>query len=147
MIIILEIVLLVVVVGLVVSGVLWRNGRSAERSQVSERRVEAYMATIRREAPSPEIAAMSDGELRDLLLSGVRNLRVQSERRWYALLIGAVVTFFAGIVVATDNGLVGFGITLAVGAVVLYGLNVYLDRQMRAPLEAHGLDAERLRVE
>ena len=53
----------------------------------------------------------------------------------------------AAILIATEEGTRGFGIAVVVGAVVLYGLNEYLGRRMRAPLEARGLDAERLRVE
>lgn len=146
MIILLEIALVLALVGGI--GMLLMRGRNAaERQAVSERRVDAYMLTIRRDAPSPELAAMTDAELRDVLLSGARNLRVEAERRWYAMVLGALVTFMVGIVVATQDGLRGFGIALLVGAVVLYGLNEYLGRRMRAPLEALGLDAERLRVE
>ncbi len=146
MVILLEIALVLALVGLVV-GLLLRGRRASEREAVAGQRVEAYMQSIRREAPTPELAAMSDGELRELLLSSARNLRLQSERRWYLLIAGGFVGFLAAIVVATEEGTRGFGISVLVGALVLYGLNEYLGRRMRAPLEARGLDAERLRVE
>ena len=38
-------------------------------------------------------------------------------------------------------------IGLVVAALVLYGINEYLGRQMIAPLEAKGIDIERLHVE
>lgn len=146
MVILLEIALVLALVGVVV-GMLLRGRRASEREAVAGQRVEAYMQTIRREAPTPELAAMSDSELRELLLSSARNLRLQSERRWYLLIAGGFVGFLAAILIATEEGTRGFGIALLIGAVVLYGINEYLGRRMRAPLEARGLDAERLRVE
>ena len=146
MVILLEIALVLALVGLVV-GMLLRGRKATEREVVAGQRVDAYMQTIRREAPTPELAAMSDNELRELLLSSARNLRLQSERRWYLLIAGGFVGFLAAILIATEEGTRGFGIAVVVGAVVLYGLNEYLGRRMRAPLEARGLDAERLRVE
>lgn len=146
MVILLEIAVVLALVGLV-TGLLLRGRRAAERADVAGRRVEAYMQTIRREAPTPELAAMSDNELRELLLSSARNLRLQSERRWYLLIAGGFIGFLAAILVATEDGTRGFGIAMLVAAVVLYGINEYLGRRMREPLEARGLDTERLRVE
>jgi hypothetical protein len=146
MVILLEIALVLALVGLGI-GMLLRGRRASAREAVAVQRVEAYMQTIRREAPTPELAAMSDSELRELLLSSARNLRLQSERRWYLLIAGGFVGFVAAIVIATEDGTRGFGIVVLIAAVVLYGLNEYLGRRMRAPLEARGLDAERLRVE
>jgi hypothetical protein len=140
------IALVLALLGLLV-GLLLRGRTAAERAKVAGSRVDAYMQTIRREAPTPELAAMSDSELRELLLSSARNLRLQSERRWYLLIAGGFVGFLAAIFVATEDGTRGFGIAMLVAAVVLYGINEYLGRRMRAPLEARGLDAERLRVE
>ena len=105
------------------------------------------MQTIRREASNPELAAMTDIELKDLLLSSARNLRVQAERKWYLLIGGAVLAFFGAILVATQDGTRGFGISLLVAAVVLYGLNEFFGRRMREPLLERGIDVERLRVE
>jgi hypothetical protein len=144
--IVIEIVLVVALVGLGVS-YLFKGRREAEREQVLERRVEAYMQTIRREGGNPELAAMSDTELRDVLLSSARNLRIQSERKWYLILGGAIVAFFSAIMVATQDGTRGFGIAILIGAIVLYGVNEFLGRRMREPLLARGIDVERLRVE
>lgn len=146
MIILLEIALVLALVG-VVASLLLRGRKAAEREAVAGQRVEAYMKSIRREAPTPELAAMSDSELRELLMSSARNLRLQSERRWYLLIGGGFLGFLAAILVATEDGTRGFGIAMLIAAVVLYGINEYLGRRMRAPLEARGLDAERLRVE
>jgi HAMP domain-containing protein len=146
MLILVEVVTALLLVGGVISYFM-RNRRDAEREAVTERRVEAYMATIRREQKNSELGAMSDTELRDLLLSGARNLRVQAERRMYLLFGGTVAALLAAVIVATEDGLRGFGIAVLVGAMVLYGLNEFLGRRMREPLEARGIDVERLRVE
>ncbi|MHB1102639.1 MAG: hypothetical protein ACYC0C_07645 [Devosia sp.] len=146
MMILLEVALGVLLLGIVVSYLL-HGRRAAERAAVTERRVEAYMQTIRREGTNPELSAMTDAELKDLLLSSARNLKLQSERKWYLLLGGVVVAFFSAIMVATQDGTRGFAVALVIGAIVLYGLNEYLGRRMREPLTAKGLDIERLRVE
>lgn len=134
----------------VVASFLFRSARlraNAEREQVMARRVEAYMTTIRREGGNSELAAMSDEELRDLLLSSARNLRIESDRRWVLLAGAAVIAVLAAIMVATEEGLRGFGVALAVGAIVVYGLNEFAVRRSREPLLARGIDIERLRVE
>lgn len=144
--ILIEIVLVLALVGLGVN-YLFRGRRETERAEVLERRVAAYMQTIRREGGNPELTDMNDAELRDLLLSSARNLRIQSERKWYLILGGAIVAFFSAIMVATQDGTRGFGIAILVGAIVLYGVNEFLGRRMREPLVARGIDVERLRVE
>lgn len=141
-----EIALVIALVVLAASYFL-RGRQQAERQEVLERRVEAYIHTIRREGDNRSLAAMGDLELRDLLLSSARNLRVQSERRWYLLLGGGIVTFIAAIIVANQDGTRGFAIALFVGVLALYGLHEFLGRRMREPLREHGIDAERLRVE
>jgi hypothetical protein len=144
--ILLEIGLVVVLIAIFASYAM--RGRLANDKQAMvDRRVEAYMETIRRERSNPDLSAMSDNELRDLLLSSAHNLKVQRERRLYLLLGGVIAAVIGAILVATDEGARGFGIALLVGALVLYGVNEFLGRQMIAPLEAKGIDVERLRVE
>lgn len=146
MLIFLEIAAALLILGGIVS-YFTRRGKDAEREVVTERRVEAYIQTIRRERSNTELMAMTDPELRDLLLSGARNLRLQAERKAYLLFGGSVAAVLSAVIVATEQGLQGFGIALLVGAMVLYGINEYLGRRMREPLEARGIDVERLRVE
>lgn len=146
MFILVEILAAVLIIGGIVSYFM-RNKRDAEREAVTERRVDAYIETIRRERTNQELAAMSDSELRDLLLSGARNLRIQAERRAYLLFGGTVAALLAAVIVATEDGLRGFGIAILVGAMALYGVNEFLGRRMREPLESKGIDIERLRVE
>ncbi|WP_127753709.1 hypothetical protein [Devosia sp. 1566] len=59
----------------------------------------------------------------------------------------AAVALFCAIVAASQDGLRGFAIAIVVGALAVYGLNEFLSRRMREPLERHGIDVERLRVE
>jgi len=146
MVILIEIVLVLALVALGVN-FLFRGRREAKRAALIEQRVSAYMQTIRREGGNPELAAMTDTELRDVLTASARNLRAQSERKWYLILGGAILAFLAAIVVATQDGTRGFGIAIVVSALVLYGLNEFLGRRMREPLTARGIDVERLRVE
>jgi hypothetical protein len=144
--VVLEFGLILLLVGMVVS-YLFRGRAAAAKQAMTERRVDAYIETIRREANNPELSAMSDTELRDLLLSSAHNLKVQRDRRLYLLFGGVVVALIGAILVATEDGYRGFGVALLVGALVLYGINEFLGRQMIAPLVAKGIDVERLRVE
>jgi len=144
--VVLEFGLILLLVGMALS-YLFRGRVAAQKQAMTERRVDAYIETIRREKTSPELVAMSDSELRDLLLSSAHNLKVQRDRRLYLLFGGVVVALIGAILVATEDGYRGFGVALLVGALVLYGINEFLGRQMIAPLLAKGIDVERLRVE
>lgn len=144
--ILLEIGLVLVIVG-VISTLAMRGRRANDREALTERRVEAYMQTIRRERANGELAAMSDIELRDLLLSSAHNLKVEGERKSWVLVGLGAVSVIAAIVMANQDGLRGFAIALAIGAVAIYGINEFWSRKMRDPLVARGIDIERLRVE
>ena len=144
--VVLEFGLIVLLIGMVIS-YFFRGRIAATKQAMTERRVEAYMETIRREGTNRELTAMSDTELRDLLTASAHNLKVQRDRRLYLLFGGVVVALIGAILVATEDGYRGFGVALLVGAVVLYGINEFLGRQMIAPLLAKGIDVERLRVE
>jgi hypothetical protein len=144
--VVLEFGLVLLLIGMALSYV-FRGRVAAAKQAMTERRVDAYIETIRREQAKPELTAMSDTELRDLLLSSAHNLKVQRDRRMYLLFGGVVVAIIGAILVATEDGYRGFGIALLVGALVLYGINEFLGRQMIEPLIAKGIDVERLRVE
>lgn len=144
--VIIEIGLLLILLGGVLSYFM-RGRLQAQRQEMTERRVEAYMETIRRERTAPELVAMNDTELRDVLMSSAHNLRVQRDRRNYLLFGGVLVGLIGAIIIATEEGSRGFGVALLVAALVLYGVNEFLGRQMTAPLIAKGIDVERLRVE
>jgi hypothetical protein len=124
-----------------------RKGGTDEREALTLRRVDAYIETIRRERNNAELAAMSDSELRDLLHSGARNLRAGMERRGWWLLGSAGATLVASIIAASQEGIGGFATALALGAVVTYGINEFLGRRVREPLERRGIDIDRLLIE
>jgi hypothetical protein len=144
--IIIEIALALILVGGVLH-YMTRGRRMTDRGAMIDRRVDAYIETIRREGTNKELSAMSDNELRDLLQSSAHNLKVQRDRRMYLLFGGVLVGLIGAILVATEDGSRGFGIALLIAALVLYGMNEFLGRQMVAPLEQKGIDVERLRVE
>ncbi|WP_297112796.1 hypothetical protein [uncultured Devosia sp.] len=126
---------------------LTRGRQSDKRDALTMRRVDAYIETIRRERRSPELAAMTDMELRDLLHSGARNLKIASQRKTWIVSAAGIVTVLAASVAGSQEGWVGFGLVAAIGAIVTYGVNEYLARRMRAPLEKRGIDIDRLMVE
>ena len=124
------------------------RGRGTDtREALTLRRVDAYIETIRRERSNPGLVAMSDSELRDLLHSGARNLRLANERKGWTLLGIAAVSLFSAIVAATQDGLRGFAVAIVVGALANYRLNEFLSRRMREPLEKRGIEVDRLRVD
>ena len=88
--VVLEFGLVLVLIGMALS-YLFRGRAVAAKQAITDRRVEAYIETIRRERSNPELTAMSDTELRDLLLSSAHNLKVQRDRRMYLLFGGVVV--------------------------------------------------------
>jgi hypothetical protein len=142
--------LAVLVVGAVIvltANHLLRNRREADRLQVMERRVQAYMSTVRREAGNTPLNRMNDLELYDVLMSAAQNLRAQAERRWYYLVGVGFIAGLAAIAVGTQQGMQGFGIVALVAAVALYGIYEFLGRRMREPLVKQGIELERLRVE
>ena len=146
MISLLEIALVLLLVG--GGWTLFNRGRRTDmRESLTMRRVDAYIETIRRERTNKDLVAMSDTELRDLLHSGARNLRVATERKGWTLLGAAGVTLFSAIVAASQDGLRGFAVAMVIGAIVTYGLNEFLSRRMREPLEQRGIDVDRLTVE
>ena len=144
--VVLECGLVLVLIGMALS-YLFRGRAVAAKQSITDRRVDAYIETIRRERSNPELTAMSDSELRDLLLSSAHNLKVQRDRQLYLLFGGVVIALIGAILVATEEGFRGFGVALVVAAMVLYGINEFVGRQIKAPLVAKGIDVERLRVE
>jgi hypothetical protein len=133
-------------IGLVANSML-RGKRGTEREALAAKRADAYIISIRRNRANTELAEMTDAELRDLLLSGARNFRAQTERRLQVVLGAVGIGFLASVVVGTMEGTQGFAIALVVAAISVYGLNEFMTRRIRAPLERLGLDPERLRVE
>ncbi|MBD8063975.1 hypothetical protein IC608_00610 [Devosia sp. PTR5] len=124
-----------------------RGGKTGGRDALTMRRVDAYIETIRRERRNPDLAAMSDTELRDLLHSGAHNLRMAEQKKTWTLAGVAGVTLLAAVVMVNQQGWMACAITAVIGVIAGYGVNEYLTRRMRAPLERRGVDIDRLRVE
>lgn len=126
---------------------LTRGRVGKEREALTLRRVDAYIETIRRERSNRDLMSMTDSELRDLLHSGARNLRAADQKRGWTLLGLAGATLFSAIAVGSNDGWRGFGIVVVVGVIAIYGVNEYLMRRGRAPLEKRGIDIDRLTIE
>ena len=126
---------------------LTRGRQSDRRDALTMRRVDAYIETIRRERRSPELAAMTDMELRDLLHSGARNLKIAEQRKQWIVFGMGIATLLGASVLGSQEGWLAFGAAAAIGAIVTYGTNEFLGRRMRAPLEKRGIEIDRLMVE
>jgi hypothetical protein len=126
---------------------LTRGRQTDKREALTMRRVDAYIETIRRERNNSELVAMSDTELRDLLHSGARNLRAAEQKRGWIVLGAGAASLAVASMFGSQEGWSGFLIAAVVGALVTYGINEFLSRRMRAPLERRGIDVDRLTVE
>jgi hypothetical protein len=82
-------------------------------------RAAAYLASLERDGLPEPLSAMSDIERREAVLSAGREVRAESERRFY---------------IAT------------IGGMAVYGVTVFMRRSLKSRLAARGLDAERLRT-
>ena len=125
-----------------------RAGRGATRlHEIAEERISAYVTTLRRTGDNPALSDMTDSELHDVLGAAMRRLAAGRSRKFLLLVLGAVATLLAGIVLGIEDGWRAFAATMAIGGIALYGLERVLDRATRAPLEEQGLDIERLRLD
>lgn len=125
-----------------------RAGNRAERVRdIAEERIGAYITTLRRTGDNPELAEMTDAELHDILGSAMRRLDAAQGRKVVLLVLGGVATFLASIILGVSEGWRVFAATFAIGSIVLFGLERVIDRATRAPLEARGLDVDRLRLD
>lgn len=115
-------------------------------TRISER-AEAYLASLEREGLPEPLSAMSDIERREAVLSAGREVRAESDRRFYLATIGGMAVFFVALGFGIEaGGMRAFVLALAVGGAALYGVTVFMRRSLRSRLAARGLDAERLRT-
>ena len=125
-----------------------RSGKQAERlKDLADERIAAYMVTLRRTGDNPELAGMTDTELQDILGAATRRLAAGRSRKLLLIILGGVATLLAGIVFGVEEGWRAFAATLAVGGIAVFGLERVIDRMTRGPIEAQGLDIERLRLD
>ena len=122
----------------------WNTQRVEKR--IGER-AEAYLASLEREGVPEPLSAMSDIERRETVLSAGREVRAESDRRFYVATIGGMAVFLVALGFGIEaGGMQAFTLALAVGGAALYGVTVFMRRSLRSRLAARGLDAERLRT-
>lgn len=120
----------------------WNAQRLEKRM---DERVDAYLQSMEREGVPAALEPMASEERRHVLATAARQVKAESDKRFYVATIGGIVTFF----VALGFGIEGeatrdFLIALVIGAAVLYGVNTVLYRNLRSRLAARGIDIERI---
>lgn len=111
-----------------------------------EQRVSAYMQTIRRTEEPGTLNAMSDAELNDVLTAAAKRRAAEKSNRTMGLFAAAIAIVLISIFVATSHNIEGFGVSVVLGGIVLYGLDRAFDRQLRQKFESQGIDPDRLDV-
>jgi hypothetical protein len=120
----------------------WNAGRLEKRI---EERVDAYASSMEREGIPEPLETMASEERRHMLVSAAREVKAESDKRFYVATIGGIVTFFVALGFAIEGaGTRDFVIALAIGIAALYGINTVLYRNLRSRLAARGIDIERI---
>lgn len=108
-------------------------------------RVDAYLTSLEREGIPEPLDTMGSDERREMLIAAARQVKAESDRRFYIAAIGGIVAFFVALGFAIEGaGTRDFVITLAIGAAVIYGVNTVLYRNLKSKLAARGIDLERI---
>lgn len=120
----------------------WNATRLEKRM---DERVDAYMNSMEREGVPPPLESMAGEERRNVLVSAARQVKAESDKRFYVATIGGIITFFVALGFAIEGeGTRDFVIALAIGAAALYGINTVLYRNLKSKLSARGIDIERI---
>lgn len=136
-----------VAVGTVLAAIyIGRMPTKEARSATIEQRVGAYMETIRRTQEPDELNAMSDTELSDVLTAAAKRRATERTNRAFGLFAATIAIVLVSIFVATSHNIEGFGISIIIGGIVIYGLDRAFDRQLRQKFEKDGIDPDRLDV-
>lgn len=108
-------------------------------------RVDAYLTSLEREGVPEPLDTMGSDERREMLIAAARQVKAESDRRFYIAAIGGIVAFFVALGFAIEGaGTRDFVITLAIGAAVIYSVNTVLYRNLRSKLAARGIELERI---
>lgn len=108
-------------------------------------RVDAYLTSLEREGMPEPLDTMGSDERREMLIAAARQVKAESDRRFYIAAIGGIVAFFVALGFAIEGaGTRDFVITLAIGAAVIYGVNTVLYRNLKSKLAARGIELERI---
>lgn len=136
----------IVLAAITVIGNLMLHKWNAKRlDQRMGERVDAYLTSLEREGMPEPLDTMGSDERREMLVATARQVKAESDRRFYIAAIGGIVAFFVALGFAIEGaGTRDFVITLAIGAAVIYGINTVLYRNLRSKLAARGIDLERI---
>lgn len=131
----------------VIGNLMLHKWNAARRDQRIGERVDAYIASLEREGLPEPLGAMAADERRDVLLSSARQVQAESDKRFYVATVGGIIAFFVALGFAIEGaGTRDFVLALAVAAMALYGINLFLYRTFRARQAERGIDIERLRI-
>lgn len=134
--------------GITLIGNLMLHKWNAQRidKRIAER-ADSYHQSLFREGMPEPLAAMDESERRDLLIAAGREVRSESDKRFYIGMIGGMAGFFIALGFAIEGaGMRDFVLTLAVAALGLFGLNTVLHRSLRSRMAERGIDIDRLRI-
>ena len=136
----------IVLAAITIIGSLMLHKWNAKRlDQRMGERVDAYLTSLEREGIPEPLDTMGSDERREMLIAAARQVKVESDRRFYIAAIGGIVAFFVALGFAIEGaGTRDFVITLAIGAAVIYGVNTVLYRNLKSKLAARGIDLERI---
>lgn len=108
-------------------------------------RVDAYLHSMEREGVPEPLEPLAGAERRDMLVAAARQVKTESDRRFYIATIGGIVAFFVALGFAIEGaGTRDFVVTLAIGGAAIYGINTVLYRNFKSRLAARGIDIERI---
>ena len=122
----------------------WNAKRTETR--IAER-ADAYMSSLEREGLPETLEPMSAAERRDVLISAAREVRAESDKRFYIAALGGILAFFIALGFAIEGaGTRDFVITIAAAAAILYGIVTVLYRSFKGRMAARGIDIDRLKT-
>lgn len=136
----------IVLAAITVIGNLMLHKWNAKRlEQRMDARVDAYISSLEREGIPEPLEAMSGDERREVLVSTARQVKAESDKRFYVATIGGIIVFFVALAFAIEGEATrDFVITLSIGAAVIYGINTILYRNLKSRLAERGIDIERI---
>lgn len=148
------ILIAIVVVGFAIAGSIGSNSDAIKKAKADEQfavsardRCEAYVQYLRRTSTNPTITAMTEPELRDFVMSNIRQHKEDVNARDTL----AAIIFFGGCGVALlaatagDGGFVAF--ILIAGAAVYVAKLAYDKNEKDMVIKYQALDLERERLE
>lgn len=129
----------------VIGNLMLHKWNAARWDRRMEERVDAYLNSMGREGIPDPLEPMAGDERHHVLVSAARQVKAESDKRFYVATIGGIITFFVALGFAIEGeGTRDFVIALAIGCAALYGINTVLYRNLRSKLAARGIDIERI---